>query len=277
MPLGMSNSPRYSSLVGHRVPVEIANDPPFRFLVEAYEGRSKIAVRNEQRSSSWKPRQEFLSLVRGKLPKAEVSSLVATIDAAVLHYDKIADIGKADYAFLGDLLWFLKEYGVIEERAYAPVAEEVKSRIHIKAGTFDRYLFEWDQNTQQESFEREAIRAAEVAERMHASKKQALERRAARRRGQQESEQEANQRPLTEELREREPLKEDLQKLSPVERSLVHALKDAGENPVNWPALAGETFKNKLTREDYEKLAKLEKKEEQEESYRTPPESPMQE
>jgi hypothetical protein len=273
----MSSLPRYSSLVGHRVPVEIANDPPFRFLVEAYEGRSRIAIRNEQKSSSCKARQQFLNLVRGKVPKSDIRILVATIDAAVLHYDRIPDIGEADYTFLGDLLRFLWEFGLVEERTYAPVAEEVKSRIHIKAGTFDSYLFEWDQKTQRESFETEAIKAAEVAERMHANKKQAHERLAVRRREQQ-AEQDAGRRPpLKEELHEREPVPEDLRRLCPEERSLVHSLKDVGNQPVNWIALAGETFRNQLTREDYEKLAELERRTEQDECYHTPPGSPMHE
>jgi hypothetical protein len=196
----MSNSPRYSSLVGHRVPVEIANDPPFRFLAEAFERRSRSAVRNEQKSSSCKARQQFLNFIRGRVPKSDILSLVATIDAAVVHDDKIADIGEADYAFLEELLRFLREYGIIGEKTYAPVAEEIKSRIHIKAGTFDSYLFEWDQRTQKESFEKEASKVTENAERMHASKKQAIERQASRRRERQ-AEQDAEERP---------PLKEEL-------------------------------------------------------------------
>jgi hypothetical protein len=87
----MNNSPRYSTLVGHRVPVEVANDFPFRFLAEAYEGRSWSAVRNEQKSSSCKERQQYLNLVSDKVPRSDVLSLVAPIDAAVLHYDRIAD------------------------------------------------------------------------------------------------------------------------------------------------------------------------------------------
>jgi hypothetical protein len=138
----MNKLPRYCSLAGHRVPVEVASDPPFRFLAEAYEVRSRTAVRNDQKSSSWNARQHFLDLVRGKVPKSDVKGLVATIDAAILHYDRIADIGEADFIFLGDLLRFLKDFQIIEERTYAPVAEELKSRISIKAGTFDSYLFE---------------------------------------------------------------------------------------------------------------------------------------
>jgi hypothetical protein len=211
----MNNSPRYSSLVGHRVLVEIANDPPFRFLAKAYEGRSWTAVRNEQRSSSCKERQQFLNLVRGKVPKSDVLSLVATIDAAVLHYDKISDMKEADYEFLGELLRFLWEFGIIKKMTYAPVAEELKSRIHIKAGTFESYLFKWDQRTQKESFEREAIKTAELTERMHAHKKQALER-LANRRGERQTQQGAEGRPpLKEELREREPVEEDLTEIVP--------------------------------------------------------------
>lgn len=257
--------------------MEIANDPPFRFLAEAYEGRSRTAVRNEQRSSSCKERQQFLDLVRGKVPKSDVLSLVATIDAAILHYDRISDIEVANYEFLGQLLRFLKEFGVIKESSYAPVAEELKSRIHIKAGNFDSYLFEWDKRTQAESFEKEAIRAAELTERMHANKKQALERLASRRREQQTQQGAETGPPLKEELRVREPVEEDLQRLCPEERSLVHSLKNTESRPVNWIALAGETFRNQLDKEDYERLAELWRKMEQNENYRTPPGSPMHE
>lgn len=98
---GMNNSPRYSTLVGHRVPIEVANDPPFRFLAEAYEGRSWSAVRNEQKSSSCKERQQFLNLVREKVPRFDVLSLVATIDAAVLDHDRIADSSGSRLCILG--------------------------------------------------------------------------------------------------------------------------------------------------------------------------------
>jgi hypothetical protein len=57
----------------------------------------------------------------------------------------------------------------------------------------------------------------------------------------------------------------------------VHSLKDAGSRPINWIALAGETVRNRLTMEDYEKLAELWSREEQNESYHTPPGSPMHE
>jgi hypothetical protein len=123
----MDHLPKYQSLAGHRVPVEVAEDPPFRMLVEAFEGRSKRTVRNDQRSSSWKPRQQFLDLLRGRVPKADALSLAFTVHAAVLHYDRISDIQEGDFAFLEDLLKFLKEYGVIGDRTFEPIEEELMS------------------------------------------------------------------------------------------------------------------------------------------------------
>jgi hypothetical protein len=272
----MSGLHRYVPLVGHRVPVELANDPPFRFLVEAYQGRSGTAIRNDQKSSSWKPRQQFLDLVREKVPRSDILSLVATIEAAVLHYDKIADIQGADYIFLEDLLRFLREFDIIGEKTFVSADEEIKARISCKEGSFESYLFEWDRLTQKEAFEREAVKAAEGAERMHASKKKALERQATRRREEQQGQENVRGLPLGEELKEREPRIEDLQRLNAEERSLVHGLSTAGPEPVNWLALAGETFRNQLSN-DYEKLAELEKQAEQKEDYHTPPGSPMHE
>jgi hypothetical protein len=273
----MNNSPRYCSVAGHRVRVEVANDPPFRFLAEAYEGRSRTAVRNDQRSSSWNSRQHFLDLVRGKVPKADVKSQVATIDAATLHYDQLADIGEADFIFLDKLLRFLKEFKIIEDRTYAPVAEELKFKISIKAGTFDSYLFEWNKGTQKESFKREVILAAEAARRIHASKKKALERRASRREEQRHEQEGVGEPPLREEFQTKEPVSKDLRRLSSEERALVHPLNDTRHGPVNWIALAGETFKNQLVKKNYEKLAELEKQAEQSENYHTPPGSSMHE
>jgi hypothetical protein len=273
MQVMMSSLPRYQTVTGHRVPVEVANDPPFHMLAEAFEGRSKVAVRNDQKSSSSKARQQFLDLVRGKVPKSDVLSLVATINAAIFHYDKIPDIQAEDFVFLENLLVFLKEFGIIGERIFEPVDEELRARISIKEGTFDHYLFQWDQGTQKEAFEKEVVTATELAERMHASKKQALERQASRRREREHNS--AGSPPLGEELKNREPVAEDLRRLVPEERSLVHSLTTAGRAPVNWIALAGETFRNKLTRRDYEQLAVLEAQTEPEERYLTPPGSPM--
>jgi hypothetical protein len=57
----------------------------------------------------------------------------------------------------------------------------------------------------------------------------------------------------------------------------VHSLKDAQSRPINWIALARETFRNQLIKEDYENLAELWRKTGQEENYHTPPGSPMHE
>jgi hypothetical protein len=88
----------------------------------------------------------------------------------------------------------------LEKEVVHPIAEEIRSRIRIKAGTFDSYLFEWDRKTQQEAFEKEAVKAIHATERMHASKKKALERSPTRRR-ERENEPESERRP---------PLKEEL-------------------------------------------------------------------
>jgi hypothetical protein len=215
-----------------------------------------------------------LDLVRGRISKSDIQSLAITIDAAIHHYDKLSGIQEDDFAFLRDLLRFLKEFGLIEERIFDPVAEELRARIHIKTGTFDHYLFEWDRGTQQKAFEREAVKQAEIAERMHANKKQALARQAQRRQEQQQRQEEVSGPPLGEELQSREPVPEDLRRLCPEERSLVHSLRTAGREPINWIALRGEVFRNRLSRRDYEQLATLEEPE-REESYLTPPESPM--
>jgi hypothetical protein len=145
----------------------------------------------------------------------------------------------------------------------------------VKAGTFDQYLFTWDKETQKEAFERDAVKVAELAERMHANKKQAIARQAERRRERQSEQDSAEGLPLGEELQNREPVEEDLARLNPEERSLVQSLRYAGTTLVNWIALANETFRNKLTRRDYERLAALAGPIEQEETYQTPPGSPM--
>jgi hypothetical protein len=82
---------------------------------------------------------------------------------------------------------------------------------------------------------------------------------------------------MGDELQSREPVPEDLQRLNPEERALVHSLKHADKRQVNWIALAGETFKNKLSRQKNEKLAAVAEQAEPEESYQTPPGSPMHE
>jgi hypothetical protein len=271
----MNNSPRFETVVGHRVPVEVARDPPFRLLAEAYEGRSKAAIRNDQTSSSCKERQQLLNLVKRRVPKSDILSLVATIDAAIFHYDRVADIQEADFEFLGDLLSFLKEFGIVEERRIASVAEELKARINSKAGSFENYLRDWDQRSQAEAFEREAIRTVEMTERMHANKKAALTRLADRKRRQEQGDEAVRGPPLGEELQNREPEADDLKRLCAEERSLVHSLKSAGDRPINWLALAGETFRNKLIRRDYERLTTLDEQEEQGKRFHTPPGSPM--
>lgn len=57
----------------------------------------------------------------------------------------------------------------------------------------------------------------------------------------------------------------------------MHLLRNADSWPINWLALAGETLGNQLSKEDYEKLAKLEGETDNSQGYHTPPDSPMHE
>jgi hypothetical protein len=278
----MSQIPRFLRVGENRVPVELANDPPFRYLIEAFEGRSKAALRHGQRYSIYRPRQRFLDLVKGKYPKAEVKSLANTISAAVQLYDRIPSINVADFVFLDALLRFLKEYDLISEERFNNISEEIKARINIKCGTFEAYLAEWNGKTQRETFDKQAIQSLELAERMYQNRKEALKRKAETQARQEEQEHaEATERnPLGEELKNRDPTSADIARLTSEERALMHALRtrQPGSTPVNWIALQTERFKNELTRENYEALAALDEEtneQEEEEVYVTPPQSPL--
>jgi hypothetical protein len=45
---GFAISPQFLPLWGHRLPKEIAQDPPFRLLEDAFQGRSWSALRRGQ-------------------------------------------------------------------------------------------------------------------------------------------------------------------------------------------------------------------------------------
>jgi hypothetical protein len=74
----MTSKPPFEQIGSHRIPRALAQDPPFRFLLEAFEGRSQRALDRGQKTSAWKSRQEFLDLVNKKVPASDVASLVST-------------------------------------------------------------------------------------------------------------------------------------------------------------------------------------------------------
>lgn len=157
MPGSMSSSPRYASIGGNRIPVELLNDAPFRFLAEASEGRSKAALLHGQRVSIYRPRQRFLDLVKGKFPREEVANLVFTISAAIQLLDRIPTTRITDYLYLDALLSFLKEYDLVSQNGFKRVSKGIKARINVKAGIFEAYLAEWNGKTQRESFDHRAV------------------------------------------------------------------------------------------------------------------------
>jgi hypothetical protein len=76
----MAGSPsRFETLGGHKIPVEVAQALASKFLEEAFEGRSRADFEQGQEFSTWEPRQKFLNLVRKKVPKNDIASLVPTI------------------------------------------------------------------------------------------------------------------------------------------------------------------------------------------------------
>jgi hypothetical protein len=232
MEVVMSSLPRFLRIGENRIPVELAKDPPFLFLVEAFEGRSKAALLHGQRVSTYRPRQRYLDLVRGRYPKADVNSLANTISAAVQLYDKIPSIQVTNFVFLDALLRFLKEYGLVTKEQFDTISEEIKARIKVNTGTFEAYLAEWNGKTQKDAFERQAIRSADLAERMYKNKKEALRRLARReteRAAEQQTQQERNAPPLGEKLKSRVPTVEDLARLC---RDMCSWCCDMSANPV---------------------------------------------
>jgi hypothetical protein len=131
-----------------------------------------------QETSSWKPRQSILTLVKGRIPKQDLASLISTVNAAIVHYDKLSQTREEDYAHLGALLRFLRDYNIIRESTYCATAEEIKAKVNIKAGTFQKYLEYRQARKKEQSFEEEAIAKTELAEKIWKSKKEALRRKA---------------------------------------------------------------------------------------------------
>jgi hypothetical protein len=132
--------PRFETLGGHRIPVEVANDPAFRFLEEAFEGRSRTAFEQGQETSTWDKRQKLLDLVRRRIPKGDIAGFVPTVASTVFHYDLLAGIKEENFVHLGALLSFLKECKLISQVSYKIIEEEIEARVNVKAGTFEGYL-----------------------------------------------------------------------------------------------------------------------------------------
>jgi hypothetical protein len=287
----MTALPQFEVVGGHRIPRALANDPPFRFLVEAFEGRSQRAAEGGQLRSTWGSRQKFLDLVNRKIPASDIASLLPTIDAAIFFYDQKQGIQKEDFVFLAALLQFLKEFNLISRQSFEPVSQEIQARIEAKSGSFEAYLLGWHRKTGEEAFERELVHAAEKAERMHRNRQEAERRRAeTRERTRQVKEEELQRESRTEEraklgpeLRNRNPERGDLRRLVPEELSLVHAIKEEAwkSRPINWLALGREVFFNELTQKNYMDLADLwgeievERLDELSEDFVTSPGSPM--
>lgn len=248
----MTSSPHFQQVGTHRVPQALAADPPFQFLVEAFEGRSRSAFEKGQRSSTWESRQKFLDLVNRQLPASDVASLVQTINAAIYFYDKIPAVGTEDFQFLAALLYFLRDYRLISEERFEAVDQEIQSRVKAKSGEFDSFLCQWHKKTEEEAFERNLVHAVEEVEEMQQNQKEARKREVeiqersrevdeAIRRSTRIREARAEERRLLArarlgaELRGRSPVRSDLDRLVLEERSLVHAIKEEAwkSRPIN--------------------------------------------
>jgi hypothetical protein len=287
----MTTLPQFEFVGGHRIPRALANDPPFRFLVEAFEGRSQRAAEGGQLRSTWPSRQKFLDLVHRRTPASDIASLLPTINAAIFFYDQTQKIDGEDFVFLAALLQFLKDFHLIPEHSFEAVSQAIQARVEAKGGRFEAFLLKWHRKKGEEAFERELVHATETAERMQKNRLEAERRRAeVRERTRQVSQEEAQREPraperakLGPELRNRLPERRDLDRLVTEERSLVHAIKEEAwkSRPINWLALGRETFFNELRQEDYMNLAdmwgeiEVEELNELSEDYVTPPGSPM--
>jgi hypothetical protein len=293
----MTAIPQNEYVGGHRIPKALANDPPFRFLVEAFKGRSQRAAEGGQVRSTWQSRQEFLDLVNRRIPASDIASLLPTIRSAIFFYDQLQGIEKEDFIFLAALLQFLRDFHLISEHSFEAVSQDIQARVEAKGGNFEAYILRWHRTTGEEAFERGLVHATEIAERMQRNRQEAERRRAeVRERSRQVSQEEGQARQeealrepreerakLGPELRDRSPQKEDIDRLVPEERSLVHAIKEEAwkSRPINWLALGQERFFNELTQQDYMSLADLwgeievERSDELSEDYITPPVLPM--
>jgi hypothetical protein len=290
MQLDMSSTSKFQQVGTHRIPKALAQDPPFLFLVEAFDGRNQSAAESGQRNSTWANRQKFLDLVNRRIPASDIASLVSTINAAIFLFDKIPEISQEDYIFLAALLRFLKDYHLASEGAFESISQDIQARVTAKSGNFESFVYQWHKRTSEEAFDKELVHATETAERMQRNRKEAERRieegRERRKEVEEHREFERGRRhKLGPDLRNRSPVRLDLNRLVPEERSLVHAIHEEAwkARPINWLALGSEVFFNELTQRDYMDLADLlgEQKAEEEfdqgENFVTPPDSPMRE
>jgi hypothetical protein len=258
----MTALPQFEVVGGHRIPRALANDPPFRFLVEAFEGRSQRAAEGGQLRSTWGSRQKFLDLVNRKIPASDIASLLPTIDAAIFFYDQKQGIQKEDFVFLAALLQFLKEFNLISRQSFEPVSQEIQARIEAKSGSFEAYLLGWHRKTGEEAFERELVHAAEKAERMHKNRQEAERRRAeTRERTRQVKEEDLQRESRTEEraklgpeLRNRNPERGDLRRLVPEELNFAGACDQGGGVEIEANQLVGVGQGGNFQRADAEEL-----------------------
>lgn len=208
----MSSTSGFQQVGTHRIPKALAQDPPFRFLVEAFEGRNQTAAGGGQRESTWESRQKFLDLVNRRIPASDIASLVATINAAIFLFDRLPEIGVGDYVFLAALLRFLKDYDLVTKGAFESISQDIQARVSAKSGEFESFIYRWHKGTSEEAFERELMHATENAERMQRNKKEAERRREeVRERGREAQEHQEFQRgrryKLGPELRNRSPVR----------------------------------------------------------------------
>jgi hypothetical protein len=265
MQIGIMSTSLFQQVGTHRIPKALAQDPPFLFLVEAFDGRNQAAAEGGQQSSTWHKRQRFLDIVNRHIPSSDIASFFSTINAAILFFDKTPGITEEDSVFLAALLQFLKDFHLISDGAFASVSQELQARVKAKTGEFESYLNQWHQKTSEEAFERGLVHAAEIAERMQRNRKEAERRRTEVRERTREASQllEEDSRirapKLGPELRNRSPERADLSRLVVEERSLVHAIHEEAwkSRPINWLALRSERFHNELTQKDYMDLADL--------------------
>lgn len=173
----LTSLPPVEQVGTHKVPRALAHDPPFRFLVEAFEGRSRGAYDRGQTSSTWESRQKFLDLVNRKLPASDIASLVSTIDGAIFLYDSIAGTTEQDFVFLAALLQFLKDYQLVFEGRFEAISQEIQSRIKAKMGEFESFLLQWHRRSGEEAFDRNLEHAVEEVESMQKNRHEAERRR----------------------------------------------------------------------------------------------------
>jgi hypothetical protein len=97
----------FSQVGTHRIPKALAQDPPFRSLMEAFDGRNHFAAESRGEGSTWKSRQKILDLVNRRIPASDIASLASTTNVVIFWYDQVAGILAEDFVFLAALLQFL--------------------------------------------------------------------------------------------------------------------------------------------------------------------------